>query len=530
MAQFLANNPRFPLTIILINVNIFMTYWRKRDKPVFQPVFIIFMEETKMQYDVAVIGAGVCGAMITRELTKLNLKAIMLEKCNDVAMGTSKANSAIVHAGFDAENGTLKAKLNVQGASLMAYYCNKLSVPYKNIGSLVVAYSWDDMKTLDELFERGFNNGVPNMEIIGKERLHTMEPYISDEAIGALWAPTAGIVSPYELTIAATENAVMNGAKVKRNSGVFEIEYKNDMFALSTASGVVKAKYVINCAGVFADRVARMIGDHSFKIIPRKGEYYLLDKTENIMVNHVLFQCPSEMGKGILVTPTAHGNVLMGPTALDLDFDSKLDVDTTIEGLHEVKYSVNKVIPQLNTRNAITSFAGLRAHIAGDNSDFVIGVSKVNDKFINVAGIESPGLTAAPAIARYVGQIFREIAPEYERKSKEDFIAYRKAPVRVNELSIEERKALVEKDKRYGRIICRCEGITEGEIIDSIKAPCGARDVDGVKRRTRAGMGRCQGGFCSSKVVEILARELGVPMNHITKHGNGSKILYNKTK
>ncbi len=481
-----------------------------------------------MQYDVAVIGAGVCGAMITRELTKLDMKVVMIEKYSDVSMGTSKANSAIVHAGFDAEVGSLKAKLNVQGASLMAYYCNKLNVPYKNIGSLVVAYSWEDMQTLDVLFERGFENGVPNMEIISKERLKEMEPYISDEAIGALWAPTAGIVSPYELTIAATENAVMNGARVKRNSGVFDIEYKDDWFILSTASGVIKARYVINCAGIFSDQIAKMIGDTSFRLIPRKGEYYLLDKTEAKMVNHVLFKCPSPMGKGILVTPTAHGNVLMGPTAIDLDFDSKLDVDTTIEGLDIVKQEVSQVIPQLTTRNAITSFAGLRAHIDADHADFVIGPSEANGRFINVAGVESPGLTAAPAIARYVGKIFREIAPQYQKKP--DFNSYRPAPVRVNELSLEERKALIAKDPRYGRIICRCEGITEGEIIDAIKAPCGARDVDGVKRRTRSGMGRCQGGFCGSKVVEILARELGVPINQITKHGNRSKILYDKTK
>ncbi|MBQ4267558.1 MAG: FAD-dependent oxidoreductase, partial [Clostridia bacterium] len=233
-----------------------------------------------MQYDVVVIGAGVVGAMITRELSKLDMSLVLLEKAGDVAMGSSKANSAIVHAGFDAESGSLKAKLNVQGCSLMAYYCNKLSVPYKNIGSLVVAYSWDDMQTLEVLFERGFENGVPNMEIISQERLRTMEPYISEEAIGALWAPTAGIVSPYELTIAAAENAIMNGARVKRNSGVFDIEYKNDMFYLSTATGVIKTKYVINCAGIFADKIANMIGDTSFKLIPRKGEYYLLDKTE----------------------------------------------------------------------------------------------------------------------------------------------------------------------------------------------------------------------------------------------------------
>lgn len=481
-----------------------------------------------MQYDVAIIGAGVCGAMIARELSKLNAKVVVLEKCNDISMGTTKANSAIVHAGFDAKTGSLKAKLNVQGASLMAYYCNKLNVPYKNIGSLVVAYSWEEMQTLEALFERGFNNGVPNMQVISQEKLREMEPYISERAIGALWAPTAGIVSPYELAIAAMENAVINGVRVKRNSGVFDIEYKDELFSISTASGVIKAKYIINCAGVFADQIAKMIGDTSFKIIPRKGEYYLLDKTEAKMVNHVLFKCPSNMGKGILITPTVHGNVLMGPTAIDLDFDSKLDVDTTSEGLDTVKTEIRQVIPQMTTRNAITSFAGLRAHVEGENSDFIIGPSKANGKFINVAGIESPGLTAAPAIARYVGQIFRDIAPDYVRKP--DFVATRPAPVRVNELSDEERRKLVEKDKRYGRIICRCEGITEGEIIDAIKAPCGARDVDGVKRRTRAGMGRCQSGFCGSKVVEILARELDLPINQITKYGNRSKILYKKTK
>ena len=481
-----------------------------------------------MQYDVAVIGAGVVGAMITRELSKYDMNVVLLEKCGDVAMGSSKANSAIVHAGFDAESGTLKAKLNVQGVALMAYYCNKLAVPYKNIGSLVVAYSQDDMKTLKTLFERGVENGVQNMDIIGREKLREMEPHISEEAVGALWAPTAGIVSPYELTIAAVENAIMNGAEVKRNSGVLDIEYKNDMFCISTATGVVEAKYVINCAGVFADKIANMIGDTSFKLIPRKGEYYLLDKTEKKMVNHVLFPCPSAMGKGILVSPTVHGNVLMGPTALDLDDDKKLDVSTTNEGLNEVKSSVSGVIPQLTTRNAITSFAGLRAHRVDGDNDFIIAPSKANEHFINVAGIESPGLTAAPAIARYVGKMFAGMAPGYEKK--QDFISKRPAPIKMAELSPEERAEIVKKDSRYGRIICRCEGITEGEIIDAIKAPCGARDVDAVKRRTRAGMGRCQGGFCGSKVVEILSRELNVPMNEITKNGNGSKILYNKTK
>ena len=480
-----------------------------------------------MQYDVVVIGAGVVGAMVAREMSKLDLTVAVLEKCSDVAMGTTKANSAIVHAGFDAEPGTLKAKLNVQGASLMAYYCNKLYVPYKNIGSLVVAYNWDDMQTLDVLFERGVANGVPNMQVISQEQLREMEPYISDEAVGALWAPTAGIVSPFELAIACIENAVINGTKVKRNCGVYGIEYRDGLFFVSTATGVIKCKYIINCAGVFADQIAAMIGDTSFRIIPRKGEYYLLDKSEKKYVSHVLFHCPSKMGKGILITPTCHGNVLMGPTAIDLDFESKLDVDTTIDGLNTVKGDVRKVIPQLTTRSAITSFAGLRAHIENGN-DFIIEPSKVNDHFINVAGIESPGLTAAPAIARYVAGIFSEIAPNV--KKKDDYARTRTKPIFVPDLSLEERKELVKNDPRFGRIICRCEGITEGEIVQAIKAPCGARDVDGIKRRTRAGMGRCQGGFCGSKVVEILSRELDIPMNKVTKHGDSSRILFGKTK
>ena len=481
-----------------------------------------------MQYDVAVIGAGVIGATVTRELSKLDMKVVLLESCNDVAMGTSKANSAIVHAGFDAESGTLKAKLNVEGAALMESYCKMLAVPYKNNGSLVVAYSEEELKTLEVLLNRGITNGVPGLEIIDREQLVKMEPHIGPTALGALWAPTAGIVSPYELAIAATENAVVNGAEVKRNSEVSAIEYKDGVFTLSTASGTVEAGYIINCAGIFADSIAKMIGDDSFTIIPRRGEYHLLDKTEGNMVSHTVFMCPNKMGKGILVTPTVHGNVLMGPTAADLDIDHKLDIDTTPEGLAEIIDRIHKVIPELTTRNEITSFAGNRAYVKDGNGDFIISGSKANDRFINVAGIESPGLSAAPAIALYVAKMFREMAPQYGEKK--NFIETRKPPVRINELSSQERKELVEKDKRYGRIICRCEGVTEGEIIDAIKAPCGARDVDGVKRRTRAGMGRCQGGFCGSKVLEILARELDVPMNEITKFGGESKIIYDRTK
>ena len=475
-----------------------------------------------MLYDAAIIGAGVSGAMIARELSRYNLKTVIIEKCPDIAMGTTKANSAIVHAGFDAETGTLKAKLNVRGTELMPEVCRELNVPFKPIGSLVVAYSEKD--TLKILYNRGIANGVPKMSIVDKEKLRELEPNISEEAVGALLAETAGIVCPYELAIAAVQNAVKNGAELIRDCEVTGISY-DDAFILNTSKGEIKAKYVVNAAGVFSDTVARMIGDDSFNIIIRKGEYYLLDKAESAKLSHVLFACPNEMGKGILLTPTVDGNVLAGPTALDIE--DKTDVDTTAEGLGWVTQTAAKSIPSVSLRNCITSFAGLRAHTDRADNDFIIAPSMKNDKFINAAGIESPGLSSAPAIGEYVAEM---IVSALSAEKKDDFDPCRPAPVRFREMSTEERKALIEKDKRYGRIICRCETVTEGEIIDAIKGPVGAVDMDGVKRRTRAGMGRCQSGFCGSKVVEILARELGKPLNEITKYGGESKIIYERTK
>lgn len=478
-----------------------------------------------MQFDVAIIGAGVSGALIARELSRYNMKIALLEKGNDVAVGSTKANSAIVHAGFDAENGTLKAKLNVEGTALMPEVCKELNVPYKNIGSLVVAYSEKEMQTVETLYERGVKNGVPDMRVIDKAELKELEPMISDLAVGALWAPSAGIVCPYELTIAAAVNAAENGAEFFRNCEVKAISDDGEIFTLDTTIGDIKAKYVINAAGVYADTVANMIGDDSFKIIPRKGEYYLLDKAESAKVKHTVFVCPTEMGKGILLSPTVDNNVLAGPTSIDIE--EKDDVDTTAEGLGQVSANAPKSIPSINLRNSITSFTGIRAHTDRKENDFIIGQSEKNERFINAAGIESPGLSSAPAIGKYVADIVLKLFP---CEKKADFNPVRPAPVRFREMNTEERKALIEKDKRYGRIICRCETVTEGEIIDAIKGPVGAVDMDGIKRRTRAGMGRCQSGFCGSKVVEILARELNKNVNEITKYGGESKIIYERTK
>ncbi len=476
-----------------------------------------------MNYDVAVVGAGVIGSLITRELSRYNLKIALVEKCNDMAMATSKANSAIVHAGYDAKPGSLKAKLNVEGTARMPELCKKLSVPFKPVGSLVVAFSDEECETLNELLERGKINGVPDLEIYDTAKLREAEPFISDEAKAALWAPSAGIVCPYELTIAAAENAVVNGADFIRNFEVKAIDFDGVEFTLSNGSDTIKSKLIINAAGVYCDEIAALIGDDSIKTMPRKGEYMLCDKSIGHLANHTIFQCPSKMGKGILVTPTVDGNLLIGPSALDIE--DKNDVTTTAGTLSTVLESAKRSVPCLTTRDVITSFAGLRAHCS--RNDFIIEPSEKNGRFINVAGIESPGLSSAPAIALYVKDIVLGIISAEE---KDNFIAEREEPVRFRHMTNEERKALIEKNPAYGRIICRCETITEGEIIDAIKAPAGARDVDGVKRRTRAGMGRCQGGFCGSKVVEILARELGVEINEITKFGGDSKILYERTK
>ncbi len=475
-------------------------------------------------YDIAIVGAGVTGAMTARALSKYNLKIALLEKCNDVAMGATKANSGIVHAGFDAAEGSLMAKMNVKGCAMMPETCEKLHVPYKNNGSLVVAFSDEEMEHLQVLLARGKANGVPEISILSKEELLEKEPNLNPDSFGALYAPTAGIVCPYELTIAAAECAVSNGVEFIRNCEVKAVSTDSEKITLETTQGAIEAKYVINAAGVFSDDLARMAGDDTISITARKGEYFLLDRAVGNTVSHTIFQCPSKMGKGILVSPTVDGNLLVGPTAEDIE--DKTNVNTTNSGLNDVKKYAVKSVPSVNTRNAITSFTGLRAHAAAH--EFIIGISEKNSRLINAAGIESPGLSSAPAIAEYIENIVKELFPTAEEKA--DYDDTREAPVRFRHMTDEERAELIKKNSAYGRIICRCETITEGEIIDAIKAPAGARDVDGVKRRTRAGMGRCQGGFCGSKVVEILARELGKDINEITKFGGNSNILFDKTK
>lgn len=473
-------------------------------------------------YDVAVIGAGVVGGMIARTLAAYQLKICILEKCHDVAMGASCANSAIVHAGFDAHEGSLKAKLNVKGSEMMAQVCEELGVKYKNNGSLVIGFNDEDKATVEALYRRGIANGVKKLQVLNSDELHRIEPNVSKNATCALWAPTGSIVCPYELTVAAIGNAMDNGAELMLDFGVTSIEKQDNFYRVSNGTQTVEAKYIINAAGVFSDEIARMVGDNSFTVHPRRGEYVLLDKECGSLVSHTIFRTPSKMGKGILVSPTVDGNLLTGPTSVDMK--DKNDKSTTAEGLGRVMKEAQENVDGIFFNKTITSFCGLRA--VGSTGDFIINIPCNN--FVTVAGIESPGLSSAPAIAEYVVELLKGAGMELNKRS--DWQPRREAMHAFREASIEEKNEIIKKDPAYGRIICRCETVSEGEILNAIRTNPKPRDLDGVKRRTRAQMGRCQGGFCSPYIVEMLAQEMNVPYESVTKFGGNSLINVGKTK
>ena len=480
-------------------------------------------------YDVMIIGAGVTGSAIARELMRKKRKVAVLERCSDICEGTSKANSGIVHAGFDATPGTLKAKMNVQGSKRMEALSKELDFSYKRNGSLVLCFEDADRSKLEELLEKAEKNGVEGCQIISGDEVRQMEPQVSDQVVAALYAPAGGIVCPFHMTMGYAENACSNGVEFFLNTQVDTIEKNGDSYRISTLHTDTKnketfeAKVVINAAGVYADVFNNMVSENKLHITARKGEYCLLDKDAGTHVSHTIFQLPSKMGKGVLVTPTVHGNLLVGPTAVDVD--DKEAINTTASGLDSLTATAARSVKNVPMRQVITSFAGLRAH--EDSDDFVIGEAKDAKGFINAAGIESPGLSSAPAIAEMVTDIVKELLP---LEKNPDFIGTRKGILRPDTLSLEERNKLIKEHPEYGNIICRCEMITEGEIMDSIHRPLGARSLDGVKRRTRAGMGRCQAGFCSPRTMEILEREVPMSMFDITKNGVGSNIVvgYNK--
>ncbi len=474
-------------------------------------------------YDVVIIGAGVSGSASARELSRYKLNACVIEKTEDVCSGTSKANSGIVHAGFDAPEGSLMAKLNVEGNLMMEELSKELDFPFKKNGSLVICLSEEDMPKLKELYDRGIRNRVKELKILNKEEVLELEPNITDDVYAALYAPTGGIVCPFGLNIALAENANTNGIEFRFNTEAQDIEKIDGGFIIKTNQGDIKTKYIVNAAGVYADKFHNMVSQNKINITARKGEYCLLDKTAGNHVSRTIFALPGKMGKGVLVSPTAHGNLIVGPTSTDID--DKEGVNTTREGLDTVIGKSSMNVKNIPMRQVITSFSGLRAH--EDNHEFIIKELEDAKGFIDCAGIESPGLTSSPAIGKMVADILKE---KLNLEENPNFIGTRKGILDPNTLSLEERNQLIKEQPAYGNIICRCEMITEGEIIDAIRRPLGAKSLDGVKRRTRAGMGRCQAGFCSPKTMEILERELSLSMFDITKAGGESNMVLGLVK
>ena len=482
------------------------------------------MDNKTFKYDIAVIGAGVVGGLVARSLSKYDVKICIIDKHIDGAMGASGANSGIVHAGYDAKPGSLKAKFNIKGTGMMQDLCSLLGVSYKNTGSLVLAFNEEDEKQLQILYENGKTGNIEGLELIEGRKVLEMEPALNPKITMALYAPTAGVVSPYKLNIAAIESAVINGVDFLRETVVTDINGDKGNFNISTKDKDINTGVIINCAGIYADDISAIAGDGFFSLMPRKGEYLLMDRSEGHLVNRVIFQPPSDKGKGVLVMTTVDGNLLIGPDANIVE--SKEDSSTHADSLDYVYRTALKSCAGIKLNKVITSFAGLRA--TPDTGDFIIGESLIIPGFFNVAGIESPGLSSAPAIAVHVAEIVSESMGGL--MEKEDFIQGLKTHEFFRDMNLEEKEQIIKDDPGYGRIVCRCENVTEAEVLDSIRRPAGARTVDGVKRRTRAGMGRCQGGFCLPTVVEILSKELGIKKEEVLKGDRGSNILVGRNR
>lgn len=471
-----------------------------------------------LRYDAVIIGGGVTGCAVARELSRYDMQVCVLEKEEDVCSGTSKANSAIVHAGHDAVTGSHKARFNVEGNRMMGPLSEELDFEFVRNGSLVLCFDEADMPALQELYNKGVANGVPELSIISGDEVRKMEPNVTDTVVAALYAPTGGIVCPFGLTIALAENACDNGVEFSFGTEVTGIEKADGEYRLTTSQGVITAKYVINAAGVYADKFHNMVSEKKIHITARKGDYCLLDKEAGSHVSHTIFQLPGVMGKGVLVTPTVHGNLLTGPTAVDIE--DKEATATMAAELADITEKAVRGVKDIPFRQVITSFAGLRAH--EDSDDFIIGEPEDAPGFFDAAGIESPGLTSAPAIGVYLAE---QVAEKAGAAKKDGWNGKRKGFVRPEQMSKEERAKLIQENPAYGTIICRCEGVSEGEIVDAINRTLGATSLDGIKRRVRQGMGRCQAGFCTPRTMEILARERGMKMEDICKNAPGSEMV-----
>lgn len=477
-----------------------------------------------MNYDVAVIGAGVTGGLTAADLARYRLGVCIVEAGADVALGATKANSAIVHGGYDPVPGTLKAELNVKGAAMMSDICRRLDVHYKNNGSMVVAFDEEQFEHVKMLYERGKTNGVPEISVITGDEARRLEPALSKNVVGALLCKSSGIVCPYDLTIAAVGNAMDNGTDLFCNFKVASISDDGEFYTLRSEGGdEIKAKYIVNAAGLGSDEVARLYGD-DYHLVAKKGEYMLLDKSEGGLVSRTIFQTPTKAGKGILVTPTVDGNLLVGPTSEKTERDDKT---TTLEGLDTIKAKASLSVDGINYRAVITSFAGLRSSFE-ESEDFVLEISKHSPRAVNAIGIDSPGLSSSPAIAEYIVNLLKDAGLGLEENP--EYVGTRISCKHFRTLSDEEKNEMIKNDPSYGRVICRCETVTEGEILSAIRQNPKATTTDGIKRRTRAGMGRCQAGFCTPFVTELIAKELGIAENQVTKTGGGSRLLLGKRK
>ena len=473
-------------------------------------------------YDVVIIGSGITGSAAAYELSKYQLKVAVLEKENDVAQGATKANSAILHAGYDPVPGSLMARLNVRGVELARQLCRDLDVPYEPIGSFVLAFSQEQKAMVEQLYRRGMENGVPGLQVLTGDEARAMEPNLSPQVVAALYAPSAAICMPWEYCLALAETAAVNGVEFYLEHPVTALERVDDGWKITAGGQVFESRYVINAAGVEAGEIHALAAPCPYAIHPTRGEYYLMDKSEGARVGRVIFQCPSEKGKGVLVAPTVDGNLVVGPNAQRVEGE---DTSNTARGMAYVRERAAESVPSIDFRQSIRNFAGVRA--VADTGDFVIGPVDGAPGFFDAAGICSPGLSAAPAVAEYLAQLLSQDG--LELREKEHFQNTRKR-VRFNRLSAEEKAALVAANPAYGRVICRCETVTEGEILDAIHSPIPPRSVDGVKRRAGAGLGRCQGGFCGPRVVELLCREQGKRPGDMLQDKAGSWMLARETK
>lgn len=474
-------------------------------------------------FDVAVIGCGITGAATAYELSKFNCKVLVLEEKNDVANVTTKANSAILHAGYDPEPGTLMAQLNVRGVARAKELCEKLDVEREQIGSLVLAFGPEDDLHVLKLFQRGIANGVEGLRVLSGDEVRKREPNISGEVTSALYAPSAAIVNPWEYALALAETAVVNGCELHLSSPVTAIRRIEGGYELETPRGNYSAKYIVNASGLHAAKIHEMVGGRGFTIQGVRGQYYIMDKSLGELVHTVVFQCPGKMGKGVLVAPTVHGNLIVGPSAEAVE--DSANVGNTAEGLDLVRECAARSVPGINYRESIRNFSGVRA--AAEKDDFIIEESRQSPGFINLAGIKSPGLSAAPAIAEMAVELLRRCGLRTE--AKENFTDTRRRTV-FRTMTAEQKAALIQENPLYGRVICRCETVTEGEIVDALHRPIVPTSIDAIKRRCEAGMGRCQGGFCGPRVHEIISRELGIPKEQVMMDEEGSYLLTGPTK